>query len=227
MTDWIESSGKTLEEAKAAAAQELSVAVDELEVEVIEEGAKGLFGLGQPKVSIRAAVAGAESSAGAAVSEGPQAESASKSSRAVVILEEIFTAMEFDAHSVVISEDDEEIQIDVQGASEDIGRLIGRHGQTLDALQYLVGITVNRRDYQKVRVILDAAGYRERHKQLLEEKALDFAKKVVETGSEAVFEPQSARDRRIVHMALAGHADVLTYSEGDAEDRHVVISPKK
>jgi spoIIIJ-associated protein len=226
MTDWIEASGKTLEEAKEAAANELGVAVDELEVEVIEEAAKGLFGLGQHKVRIKAAVTGREASS-EPVAEASATETVPKAARATAILEQIFEAMEFEARPVLISEDEVELQIDVQGATEDLGRLIGRHGQTLDALQYLVGIAINRYDYNKVRVTLDAEGYRERHRQLLEEKALDFAKQVVDTGSEAVFEPQSARDRRIVHMALAGHPDVMTYSEGDGEDRHVVISPKK
>jgi spoIIIJ-associated protein len=123
--------------------------------------------------------------------------------------------------------DDEEIQITLSGDSNDIGRLIGRHGQTLDALQYIVGIAINRNSQYKIRTLLDAEGYRERHKQTIEAKALEIAKQVKELGEEAVLEPQSARDRRLIHVILADDPDVVTYSEGEGEDRHVVISPSK
>jgi len=112
-------------------------------------------------------------------------------------------------------------------AGEDVAILIGRHGQTLDALQYLVGIIANRDPHARRRVTLDAEGYRERHRQALEKTALDYARAVKDEGKEAVLEPQSARDRRIIHVALAEHPDVYTYSEGEGDERHVVISPRK
>ncbi len=90
-----------------------------------------------------------------------------------------------------------------------------------------MGICAGRTTNVKRRVILDAEGYRQHHKETLEDKAREYAKYVKEEGKEAVLEPQSPRDRRIVHMALSDNPDVYTYSEGEGENRHVVISPKK
>jgi len=229
---WVEASGKTLEEAKKAAARELGVSVDQLQVEVLEEGARGFLGITQPRVRIRAAVLGTEP-------EPVEVESVvqpeivarvippSKAEQTIRMLEDVLAAMEFDARPELISETDEEIQVNITGSSDDVGRLIGRHGQTLDALQYLLAIAVNRGDPHKVRILLDAEGYRDRHRQMIEAKARDYARQVKATGREAVLEPQSARDRRIVHMALADDPDIYTYSEGEGDDRHVVISPRR
>lgn len=147
--------------------------------------------------------------------------------QALSLIENILNAMRFDATPELVSEDDEEIQINLSGDSNDIGRLIGRHGQTLDALQYILGIAVNRFAPYKIRMLLDAEGYRVRHQQMLEAKAFEIARQVKEMGEEAVLDPQSPRDRRIVHVALADNPDVITYSEGEGDDRHVVISPRK
>lgn len=244
MTSWIETSGKTVEEAKEAAALELGVSTDEIVVDVLEEGTRGFLGFGQPKVRIKAAVA--ESREESVTPEGEtvmceccscghdhgdesvvETQQVDKTKRALEILTSVLESMQFDAKPELIAADDEEIQINVVGESDDLGRLIGRQGQTLDALQYLLGIAVNRGDTQKIRVVLDAENYRDRHRQMIEAKAREFAAKVKEMGGEAVLEPLQARDRRIVHMTLADDPDVYTYSEGVGEDRHIVISPKK
>lgn len=221
---WVEVSGKTLEEAKEIAAGELGVSVDQLEVEVVDEGSKGFLGIGQPKVTIRATTSDGQS---VSVGEEDHANASSKAAQIISMLEQVLRAMEFDAKPVLVSETDEDISVDIVGKSEDLGRLIGRHGQTLDALQYLLALAVNKQDQNKIRVTLDTEGYRERHRQMLEAKAHEYARQVKEMGSEAVLEPQSPRDRRLVHMALADDPDVCTYSEGEGEARHVVISPKK
>lgn len=218
--DWIEASGKTIEEAVEAAAAQLGVSADQLQTEVVEEGSKGILGLGHTDVKIKAAVAGTSM-------DVPGIEAGEKGQRVLDLLSGILAAMEFDTKPVLIAEDDEEILIDIRGASEDIGRLIGRQGQTLDALQYILAVSVNRRDMYRTRIILDAEGYRDRHQKQLEQKAREFAEAVKGSGEEAVFEPQSPRDRRIVHMALADNPDIITYSEGEGDDRHVVISPRK
>jgi spoIIIJ-associated protein len=227
---WVEVSGKTLDEAKEAAARELGVSVDEIEVEVLDEESKGFLGIGQSKVRIKAATIDntlyAEEITEPATSDSSD-ESAPVGERAVALVGTILKAMQFEATPKLVSESDEEIQIDIFGESEDVGRLIGRHGQTIDALQYLVGIAINRDNPYKLRVLLDAEGYRMRHQQMIEAKALDLARRVKEAGEEAVLEPQNARDRRIMHMILADNPDVYTYSEGEGEDRHIVISPKK
>ncbi len=144
----------------------------------------------------------------------------------IAFLGDVMGAMNVDAIPEVKSVDDQEIVIEFVG--KDVAILIGKHGQTLDALQYIAGIVASRiSETSKRRIILDAEGYRSRHKDLLEQKALEYAKAAVEAGKEAVLEPQPARDRRIVHLALADHPDVYTYSEGEGDQRHVVISPKK
>jgi len=133
--------------------------------------------------------------------------------------------MQLDAHPEIRSDSNEELVVDLVGS--DLAILIGRHGQTLDALQFLVGIALGRggRGIQK-RIIVDAGGHRERHREALVHQALEYARQVKQAGQEAVLDPQPARDRRIVHTALADDPDVYTYSEGEGDDRHVVISPR-
>jgi len=140
-------------------------------------------------------------------------------------LSDILGAMKLDVKPVRKSSDGDEVTFELVGSDTLV--LVGKHGQTLDALQYLVGIIANRTVPTRKRVILDAEGYRDRHKDLLEKKAHEYAEAVKREGKEAVLEPQSARDRRIIHLALADDPDVYTYSEGEGDDRHVVISPKK
>lgn len=141
------------------------------------------------------------------------------------MLGDILGAMNVTATPVVKLIEDDEITIEAQG--EDVAILIGRHGQTLDALQYLLSIAANRICGTRWRLILDAEGYRDRYREILENKAREYAAAVKSEGQEAELEPQSARDRRIVHVTLADDPDVYTYSEGEGDNRHVVISPRK
>lgn len=141
------------------------------------------------------------------------------------ILDQVLSAMNVDVRAVLRSDDKDETWVEITGS--DVAILIGKQGQTLDALQYLVGIAATRASGEKKRLILDAEGYRDKHRQTLERVAHDYAREVKAQGQEAELEPQPARDRRIVHMALADDPDVYTYSEGEGDDRHVVISPKK
>ena len=250
----VEVSGRTVEEAVHAAAKELGVAADAVEYEVVEEGAKGFLGLGQAPTLIRARVREdyqrgaeptpvreepveeeqgeeeveeeAEAVAAETAVPAPAAAEAGPLSDAVVgMLNDVLKAMDLDAKPVLKSENDEEVEVDVVG--KDVAILIGERGQTLDALQYLISIGANRGVSDRRRVILDAEGYRARHKEMLEKRAREYARAVKAQSQEAVLEPQSARDRRIIHLALADDPDVHTYSEGVGDDRHVVISPKK
>lgn len=255
--DKIEVSGRTIEEAIQTAAKELGVGTDAVEHEIVEEGAKGFLGLGQAPTLIRAWVReGVEAPAKpapapaveepVAIEEKPEAEEEAKPEEVVEakapqvssgddieqfnatllgMLEDIVGAMGLQAKPVVKSVEAGEVTIAIQG--EEVAILIGRHGQTLDALQYLVSIAANRACGTRLRVILDAEGYRDRYREILEKKAREYAIAVKAEGQEAELEPQSARDRRIVHMTLAEDPDVYTYSEGEGDNRHVVISPKK
>jgi spoIIIJ-associated protein len=157
--------------------------------------------------------------------EAPPVEAGPFADAVVRIVEDVVKAMEIDARPVVKADGREETVVDIVGS--DVAILIGTRGQTLDALQYLVSIAANKGRSDKRRVILDAEGYRQRQKEMLERRAREYARAVKEQGQEAVLEPQPARDRRIIHVALADDKDVYTYSEGVGDDRHVVISPKK
>lgn len=236
-----------MEEALQAAARELGVSTDAVEYEIVEEGTKGFLGLGQVPTTVKAhiregydgpvkPVAPAPKDADVPVVpvedisdeetvQTPEANGDEFVTSALKMVSEIVDAMGIDARVVLKSAEPEEIVIDIDGKDGSI--LIGKHGQTLDALQYLVGLILNRDYDNRRRIILDADGYRARYQELLERKAREYADAVKAEGKEAVLEPQSPRDRRIVHMALADDPDVYTYSEGMGDDRHVVISPKK
>lgn len=250
----IEVSGRTVEEAIQTAAKQLGVGTDAIEHEIIEEGARGFLGLGQSPTVIRAWVregvevpAGPEPAASVeepVLEEETEVEEEALPEEAVEVkatapedrierfktillsmLKDILAAMNVAAEPVVKSADAGEVTVSIQG--RDVAILIGRRGQTLDALQYLVSIAANRAAGTRIRVVLDAEGYRDRHREILERKAREYAAAVKAEGQEAVLEPQSARDRRIIHLTLADDPDVYTYSEGEGEDRHVVISPRK
>lgn len=233
MDNVIEIGGRTLEEAIQIAARELGVGVDVVVYEIVEEGSKGFLGLGQTPTLIRAwlregYVAVVAPSAGTEERVYEPQESVDGDelkTRLVKILTDILGAMNLPAKAVVKSIKDNEITVDIEG--EDVGILIGKQGQTLDALQYLLSISVNRRSEIRWRVNLDAGGYRDRHRRMLESKAREYAEAVKAHGQEAELEPQTPRDRRIIHLALADDPDVYTYSEGEGSERHVVISPKK
>jgi len=141
------------------------------------------------------------------------------------VLQHIADSIETGARSVVKSASDGQIVLEV--TSTDPAAIIGRHGQTIDAIQYLVGVITNKRLMDKVRVVVDVEGYRSRREEALTNQALYLASKVKESGEEAVLEPLQANERRIIHTALADDPDVYTYSEGEDADRHVVISPRK
>ena len=141
------------------------------------------------------------------------------------LLQRILNSVGDGAKAVVKSASDGQIVLDIVGG--DTAVLIGRHGQTINAMQYLVGIATNKRLHGKVRVILDAEGYRSRREEAVRNQTLYLARKVKETGEEAVLEPLEANERRIVHLVLVDDPEVYTYSEGEDPQRHVVISLRK
>jgi len=220
-----ETTGKTVEEALRLAAEELGVDVSEVGYEVIDQSGKSFLGLGA-KCHIRAWVKGEDEDAGESAEEADLgSETDAELAKSVMdIVTTVVEAMKLDVKAEFRGVTDEEIKVELLGS--EVAILIGKRGQTLDALQYLVAMAVGKNDQTRKRVILDAEGYRERHARMVERKAMEFADAVRQHGREAVLDPQPARDRRIVHMLLADDPDVCTYSEGDGEDRHVVISPR-
>jgi len=207
----VEVVGRTVEEAVAEALARLQAGRDEVHITVLEEGTKGLFGLiGSKQAKVR-------------VERIPAHEL--KLARTVAFLKELLAKMGVEAE-VTGTADEETINVEVTG--EGLGVLIGRRGQTLDALQYLTGLAVNRQTGESWhRVVIDVEGYRERRTETLQQLAQRMAAKVQATGRRVVLDPMTAAERRIVHQELSQVAGVETHSEGKEPYRKVVIVPKK
>jgi spoIIIJ-associated protein len=142
--------------------------------------------------------------------------------RVRAIVERIVDALELDA-GVEVEEDDEAITARVEG--EDLGLLIGRRGQTIDAVQLLCYRAAFRGMRERKRVIVDAAGYRERRREALERQADQVADRALRNNRAAELEPMSAQDRRVVHNHLKDRAGLETYSEGEEPERRVIVAP--
>ena len=205
--DEIEKSGKTVELALAALMQELNVSsLDKLEYEVIEEGAKGFLGFGSRDAVVRGKV-----------KYNPE-------EIAKNFLREMFVAMGI---VVEIETKRKEKQLLINLSGEDMGILIGKRGQTLDSIQYLVNLVVNKGNSPYLSVMLDTENYRQRRKETLESLAYHLAKRVKQSGQKVVLEPMNPYERRIIHSSLQNNKYVTTYSEGEEPFRNVVIDLKK
>ena len=203
----VEKVGKTVDEAVEQALAELGVETDQALVEVLEEPSRGLFGiLGTRPAKVRVRV------------------KKTPSQRARQLLEEIFRTMDLSVE-IKMKEKDGILMIDMQGAG--LGMLIGKRGETLDALQYLVNLSINKGLEERCKVVLDVESYRTRRKQTLEDLALKLAEKARQRGRNVVLEPMNSRERKIIHTALQGVVDIYTYSEGEEPYRKIVISPRR
>lgn len=141
-------------------------------------------------------------------------------------LQKIFNAMHIDvAMEKFVNKNDGSVTIRLHG--DDMGILIGKHGQTLDSLQYLTNLVANKNSTERVRVIIDVEDYRDRRIETLTRLASRLADKVKRTGERVALEPMNPHERKIIHMALQGDRRVTTLSEGDDPYRHVVIELKK
>lgn len=206
--EFIEISAKTIDDAITEACQQLSVTSEKLEWEVIEEGKAGILGLGAKPAVIKARV------------------KATLMDKAKIFLNEVFTAMNVEV-AVNVKYDEAEKNMDIDLAGEDMGMLIGKRGQTLDSLQYLVSLVVNKETEDYIRVKIDTENYRERRKATLENLAKNMAHKVKRIRRSVSLEPMNPYERRIIHAALQDDKYVTTHSEGDEPYRRVVITPKK
>lgn len=206
--EFIEFSAKTVEDAVTAACQNFSVTSEKLEIEVVEEGKAGIFGLGAKPAIIKARV------------------KATLVDNVKSFLKDVFAAMKVDILAEV-TYDEEERNIDINLVGENVGMLIGKRGQTLDSLQYLVSLVVNKETDNYIRVKVDTENYRERRKATLENLAKNMAHKVKRIHKSVSLEPMNPYERRIIHAALQDDKYVTTHSEGDEPYRRVVIAPKK
>ena len=209
--DYIEVSAKTVNDAITEACQKLGVVSDKLEVEVIEEGSAGFLGIGSKNAVIRASV---------------KVEKISLEDYAKNFLNDVFAAMKLEVVvEVKYNEDAKEMEINLIG--DDCGNLIGKRGQTLDSLQYLVSLVVNKECDDYVRVKVETENYRERRKETLENLAKNKAYQVKRTRRPYSFEPMNPYERRIIHSALQNDKYVTTHSEGEEPYRKVVVTLKK
>lgn len=201
-------SAKTVEDAVTKALIELETTSDKLEYEVIEKGTAGFLGFGAKPAVIRAK------------------KKETMEDHVVDFLKQIFDAMHLNVQ-IELEMDEEEHELDINLSGEDMGILIGKRGQTLDSLQYLVSLVVNKNREDYLRVKLDTENYRERRKETLETLAKNIAYKVKRTKHPVSLEPMNPYERRIIHSALQNDRYVLTKSEGEEPFRHIVIALKK
>lgn len=199
--------GKTIEEAIEKALHDLKVSRERVSVVVLEEPSRGLFGL------IGAKEAKVE------VTYRPDPVEEGKS-----FLRNVLAKMNVDA-DVETNETQDGVILEIMGSN--LGIVIGRRGQTLDALQYLVNVVANRHADKHVRLYLDAEQYRIRRRETLEQLADRIAKKVSRTRQNVRLEPMPAAERKIIHSYLQGRADVVTFSEGEEPHRYIIVAPKK
>ena len=221
----VEGTGETVGEAKWAALRDLERLVpgldrDSVRFEVVTEGERGLLGVGYTPARVIAAAdapVAAVSSAPAEISE----DLGDDESAVRELLERVAAAVSATC-TVTITSRDDQLVATLGGA--DLGLLIGRHGQTIDALQYLANALAHRRGSER-RVIVDAAGYRERRETALHAMAQRTAERATATGSAVALEPMTAVERKVVHEFLKEDPEVETTSEGTEPNRYVVVLP--
>ena len=251
--DFIEKTGKTVEDALNDALAELKTTADKVNVEVIEEAKNGIFGLFAKKAKIRVTLKDAARKIGdivdetvdsikedykagkqeaAAAREVAKKEEAKPAVREHVIeeaaveaakefLQKIFNAMRIEVvMEKFINKNEGMVTFKLHGS--DMGILIGKHGQTLDSLQYLTNLVANKNSAERIRIVIDIEDYRERRVETLNRLALRLADKVKRTGERVVLEPMNPHERKIIHVALQNDRRITTLSEGEEPYRRVV-----
>lgn len=206
--EYIEFSAKTVSDCITEACKSLGVTSDKLEYEVVEEGSAGFLGIGAKPAVIKACV------------------KSSVEDTAKNFLKDVFEAMDLSV-VVKVKYDEENKAMDIDLSGDEMGVLIGKRGQTLDSLQYLVSLVVNKESEDYIRVKVDTEDYRNRRKDTLENLAKNIAYKVKRTKRPVSLEPMNPYERRIIHSALQNDKYVTTHSEGDEPFRRVVVTLKR
>ncbi|HPU41921.1 MAG TPA: RNA-binding cell elongation regulator Jag/EloR [Acetivibrio clariflavus] len=206
MANFVEKTGKTVQEAIDLALEELQCDINSVDIEVLEEGSKGIFGLiGNKVAKVRVTV------------------KERCSDKAKEFLASVLEKMKVDAE-ITVEEDEDTILLKVNG--DDIGIAIGRRGETLDALQYLTSLVVNKNKENYKRVIIDIENYRKKREETLVKLANKLADRVVKYKKNIVLEPMNPYERRVIHSSLQDHKYVETYSVGEEPNRKVIITLK-
>ena len=251
MAKVIEKSAKTVDEALKAALEELGVSENEVNYEVLEEASRGFLGMGiigtkLAKIRVTVKENGDSIKVMPSNSEDILKENAvenevlpekspeitkktgtsdeEKIKIAKSFLQDILKNMKFETSIETIpSEGVHTFNI----CGENLGILIGKHGQTLDALQYLVNIVANRNEKKRIRFIIDVENYRTHRAEILQNLAKNLADRAVKMNQEVRLEPMNRHERRVIHTSLQNNEDVTTFSKGEEPYRYIIISPKK
>ena len=252
--DYIQVSAKTVEDAVLEAAMKLATTRDHLEYEVIEKGSAGFLGFGAKNAVIKARALSDEEIEKNEVKAEPveevkqevkeeikkeepaetveaveapvkKAVAPGKEISAEDFLKDVFKAMNM-VVDIKVTKNEEEKSMDIELSGEEMGVLIGKRGQTLDSLQYLVSLVVNKYSEEYIRVKIDTENYRERRKETLENLARNIAYKVKRTRKTVALEPMNPYERRVIHSALQNDRYVTTHSEGEEPYRRVVVTLK-
>jgi spoIIIJ-associated protein len=206
----IQISAKTVDEAVKTALDELSANPDDVTIEVIEEGSRGIFGLGSKDATVIVTL--------------KQIEKTSLQ-KAKEFIDELIDKMKLNCDTNVVEEDNT-IKITVTGPG--VGGIIGRRGETLDAVQYLTNLYVNKGktgDSYK-RVMIDSENYRAKREETLIRLANSMASKALKNRRDMILEPMNPYERRIIHSTLQGRPGITTISVGEDPNRKIIISPK-
>lgn len=228
--------GKTIDEAIEKACRDFGVSRDKLNIEILSDGSTGFLGLmGAKKARIKARLLSIDATLDMPLE--PQADAApvafdrpdleggvGPGERAKAVLEGILAHMGV-AAPVTLEETEESILLNIKGDGG--GLIIGRRGQNLDAIQYIVNKSINRSSDGRKMIIIDTEAYRKRREESLISLAEKLGKKVKKTNKAITVSHMNAHDRRIIHMALQNDASVTTKSRGDGEYRKIVIMPAK
>lgn len=206
--EFLEFTGKTVDDALTEAAIKLETTSDKIDYEVIEKGSSGILGFGSKLAKIKAR------------------KKNTIEDIAVEFLNKVFNAMNLTVNiDVTVNMEDKMVDIELSG--DEMGVLIGKRGQTIDSLQYLVSLVINKESEDYLRVKVDTENYRARRKTTLEELAKNIAYKVKRTKRAVSLEPMNPYERRIIHSALQNDKYVTTKSEGEEPYRHIIVILKK
>lgn len=226
----VEKSAKTVEEAVRLALEELKAEREQVEIEVLDQPSKGIFGiLGTKLARVRVTLKEVKpSEVKEEIFEKKEirvVEYTFEKETAKKFLRDVLNAMDIKAE-IRIKDTKEGLYINLTGPK--MGTIIGRRGQTLDSLQYLTSLVVNKDKEREsyVKVVLDTEDYRKKREETLVRLAKRLADKVRKTGKKVELEPMNPYERRIIHSALQNYADVTTYSEGEEPFRKVIIEHK-
>ncbi|HAE32706.1 MAG TPA: single-stranded DNA-binding protein [Dehalococcoidia bacterium] len=216
----IQMTGKTVEDAIEIALRELDVDRGEVEIDVISRGKAGVFGLGSEPAKVKVSKV--------VLSSSKEVDSSSDVIRvARETIDELISLMDVDVMCNLRQAESEEVagpMFEIEG--DDSGLLIGRKGETLRSLQFMVRFLVSRKTGERANLSVDVEGYDDRRRQSLSSLANRVAQRVVKTGRSIELEPMNPRERRLVHITLSENGDVYTESSGTGEGRRVVILPR-